>query len=60
MRLIELLARAADEVPRKDTYRRATAIVLRKWPHVRHFKDEQLTELCTELKGEKHETSAPV
>ena len=57
MRLNELLARASDEcseTPHKDTYRRATAIVLRKWPHVRHFTDRQLQELTTELrKGDR-------
>ena len=49
MKLLELLARAELALPGANTYRRAIAVVIRKWPHVNRFTDEQLLELCGEL-----------
>jgi hypothetical protein len=52
MRLIELLSRVCDVLPgpHSETQRRAIAIVLRKWPSVRRFTNEQLIELYEELR----------
>jgi len=48
VRLIELLSRACPDGTKYNTGK-AIGIVLRKWPHVRHFTDEQLQELKKDL-----------
>jgi hypothetical protein len=51
MKLTELLTRASADAPVYNVaFRQALDIVLAKWPHVRHFKDEQLQDLRAELR----------
>ena len=51
MKWLELITRACASTPGpyRDNARKATIIVLDRWPNVTRFTDEQLQELQTEL-----------